>query len=115
VSPALACAYIAVCGMTVNSALLVLDALNAGAHGAARQKALAVFASLRPCLGTLLATTLTTVAAALPFVFLREGENLSARLLSLVAALGVGMSAIVSIILLPALWVWFRKAKSGEC
>ncbi|MDR0637686.1 MAG: efflux RND transporter permease subunit [Spirochaetaceae bacterium] len=100
---ALICAFIAVTGITVNASTLTVDALR-GRCGAFP----AVYRALRGRLNALLATGGTTIAAALPFVFLPETANLMIKTLALVSALGVAGSCLASITLIPALTVCRR-------
>jgi multidrug efflux pump subunit AcrB len=51
----------------------------------------------------LLSTTGTTVAGAIPFLFLTEGANTLIRTLSLVSALGVTCSFFCSITVIPSI------------
>ena len=95
---ALICAFIAVTGITVNAATLTVDALR-GQRGTFP----AVYRALRGRLNALLATGGTTIAAALPFVFLPENTNLMIKTLALVSALGVAGSCLASVTLIPAL------------
>jgi multidrug efflux pump subunit AcrB len=97
---AVACAFIAVSGMTVNAAVLCVDGLrkNPGVYSALRRK-----------MPVLLATTATTVAGALPFLFLTEGANTLIRTLSLTGALGVACSCICSVTVIPALFTILKN------
>jgi multidrug efflux pump subunit AcrB len=63
----------------------------------------AVYRALRGRLNALLATGGTTIAAALPFVFLPENANLMIKTLALVSALGIAGSCLASVTLIPAL------------
>jgi multidrug efflux pump subunit AcrB len=99
-TPAAACAFIAVSGMTVNAAVLCADGIR-------RTKK--IYSALRKKMPALLATTGTTVAGALPFLFLTEGANAMIKTLSLVGALGVAASCICSITLIPSLFIILKK------
>jgi multidrug efflux pump subunit AcrB len=99
-TPAAACAFIAVSGMSVNAAVLCADGIK---------RAKNIYPALRKKLPALLATTGTTVAGALPFLFLREGANAMIKTLSLVGALGVAASCICSITLIPSLFTILKK------
>ena len=97
---ALICAFIAVTGIAVNASTLTVDALRG------RLSAFpAVYRALRGRLNALLATGGTTIAAALPFVFLPETANIMIKTLALVSALGVAGSCLASVTLIPALTV----------
>jgi multidrug efflux pump subunit AcrB len=101
---AVACAVIAVSGMTVNAAVLCVD----GLHNKQRRSELrsaAIYQALRRKIPAILATSVTTVAGAIPFLFLSEGANTLIRTLSLVGALGVTCSCICSITVIPSLFI----------
>jgi multidrug efflux pump subunit AcrB len=104
---AIACAFIAVSGMTVNAAVLCVDYLIKKTKN--KNSNLSIYLALRKKMPALLATTGTTVAGALPFLFLTEGANMLIRTLSLVGAIGVACSLIFSISLIPSLFIIFRK------
>jgi multidrug efflux pump subunit AcrB len=99
-TPAAACAFIAVSGMTVNAAVLCADGIRRTKN---------IYTALRKKLPALLATTGTTVAGALPFLFLKEGANAMIKTLSLVGAMGVAASCICSITLIPSLFTILKK------
>jgi multidrug efflux pump subunit AcrB len=99
-TPAAACAFIAVSGMTVNAAVLCADGIR---------RAKNIYHALRKKLPALLATTGTTVAGALPFLFLKEGANAMIKTLSLVGAMGVAASCVCSITLIPSLFTILKK------
>jgi multidrug efflux pump subunit AcrB len=100
---AVACAFIAASGMTVNAAILCADGLKTQAnHGIT---VLNLFLALRRKMPALLATTGTTAAGSIPFLFLTEGANTLIRTLSLVCAIGVICSFICSITLIPSLFI----------
>ncbi|MDR0302525.1 MAG: efflux RND transporter permease subunit [Treponema sp.] len=102
---AVACAFIAVSGMTVNAAVLCVDGLYAKTQNKNGKSTLGVYTALRRKMPALLSTTGTTIAGALPFLFLSEGANSLIRTLSLVGALGVACSCIGSITLIPSLFI----------
>jgi multidrug efflux pump subunit AcrB len=99
-TPAAACAFIAVSGMTVNAAVLCADGIRLSKN---------IYPALRKKLPALLATTGTTVAGAIPFLFLKEGANAMIKTLSLVGAMGVAASCICSITLIPSLFTILKK------
>jgi multidrug efflux pump subunit AcrB len=102
---AVACAFIAVSGMTVNAAVLCVDGLYAKTREKAEISTLGIYTALRRKMPALLSTTGTTVAGALPFLFLSEGANSLIRTLSLTGGLGVACSCIGSITLIPSLFI----------
>ncbi|MDR1839912.1 MAG: efflux RND transporter permease subunit [Treponema sp.] len=115
---AVACAFIAVSGMTVNAAVLCVDALRLGVQGKFEKSreisceisTINIYMALRRKMPALLATTGTTIAGAIPFLFLKEGANLLIRTLSLVGALGVSCSCLCSITIIPSLFIILGKS-----
>jgi multidrug efflux pump subunit AcrB len=97
-----ACAFVAVSGVAVNASVLIADEIRHGLE-AGREGSRGLYRAIRNRLPVLAATAGTTIAGALPFLFLREGSNQAVRLLSLVSVLGVGASCVCSVTLLPAL------------
>jgi multidrug efflux pump subunit AcrB len=97
---AAACAFVAVSGMAVNASVLCADEIRR-LHRE-RGNGGELYRALRRRIPALLATTVTTVAGAVPFLFLQEGSNTIIRVLSLVTALGVGASGVFSLTLIPA-------------
>ena len=111
---AVACAFIAVSGMTVNAAVLCVDGLRSKTQAADEKTKLGIYLSLRRKMPALLSTTGTTVAGAIPFLFLKEGANTLIRTLSLTGALGVACSCLCSITVIPTLFIIFRKTFSHK-
>jgi multidrug efflux pump subunit AcrB len=112
--PGAACAFVAVSGMAVNASVLSAGGLrpfppspNGGKNSGGKIVCggFALYRGLREKIPALLATSGTTIAGALPFLFLREGANALIRTLALVSALGVGASCLCSLCILPALAV----------
>jgi multidrug efflux pump subunit AcrB len=93
-----ACALIAVSGIAVNASVLTAEGIvpSVKAGGAGK-----VYRVLREVFPLLLLTCGTTIAGALPLLFLREGSNRFLRAMSLVTVLGVSASFIFSISLVP--------------
>ena len=110
---AIACAFIAVSGMTVNSAVLCVDGLRSKVNFNCKKSVFGIYQALRKKMPALLATTGTTVAGALPFLFLSEGANTLIRTLSLVGALGVTGSLFCSITVIPSLFIIYTKFRSA--
>lgn len=106
---AVACAFIAASGMTVNAAIICADGLRLKIQTKQKLTALSLYLTLRRKMPVLAATTSTTVAAAIPFLFLAEGANTLIRTLSMVSAIGVICSCICSITLIPSLFFIFKK------
>ena len=107
-NPAAACAFVAVSGMTVNAAVLCA--------GGMRQLVLSgdgknfgLYRLLREKMPALLATACTTIAGALPFLFLRERANTLVRTLSLVSVLGVASSCLCAISVVPSLFFVLKR------
>ncbi|MDR3138610.1 MAG: efflux RND transporter permease subunit [Treponema sp.] len=114
INAAAACAFVAVSGMAVNASVLCADEIRRLSKQGGTGSGGEFYRALRKRLPALLATTVTTVAGAMPFLFLREGSNTVIRALSLVTALGVGASAIFSLTLIPALAKIFPKIFAGH-
>jgi multidrug efflux pump subunit AcrB len=100
---AIACAFIAVSGMTVNAAVLCADGIRLTVLKRKRKTILGIYLALREKMPALLSTTATTVAGAIPFLFLAEDANTLIRTLSLVGAIGVACSCLCSITVIPSL------------
>ena len=101
---AVACAFIAVSGMTVNAAILCVDGFRSRILTKKDKTPLNIYLALREKAPALLSTTGTTVAAAIPFLFLTEGMNTLIRTLSFVGALGIACSFFCSITVIPSLF-----------
>jgi multidrug efflux pump subunit AcrB len=110
---AIACAFIVVSGMTVNAAILCVDGIRSRIQTRKTKSDLCIYLALREKLPALLSTTGTTVAAAIPFLFLTEGANTLIRTLSLVGALGVACSCFCSITVIPSLVSLVRDKKQN--
>jgi multidrug efflux pump subunit AcrB len=112
-NPAAACAFVAVSGMAVNASVLSAGGLRPFLEfrdpGNFTGGGFALYRGLREKVPSLLATGGTTVAGAVPFLFLREGANTLIRTLALVSALGVGASCLFSLCIIPALAVKYPK------
>jgi len=106
---AIACAFIVVSGMTVNAAILCVDSIKSRMKTENIITSLNIYLALRQKLPALLATSGTTVAGAVPFLFLTEGANVLVRTLSLVSAIGVACSCICSITIIPSLLSFSQK------
>ncbi len=115
INAAVACAFVAVSGMAVNAAVLTVEELRHFFEIHGKLGKYMVYKALRTRLPVLLATTTTTIAGAIPFLFLREGANTLVRTLSLVTAMGVGTSCLCSLTMIPALLIisksLFRRFK----
>jgi len=106
-----ACAFIAVSGMTVNASVLCVDELRKKTGVKPEISALGVYLALRKKLPALLATTGTTVAGAIPFIFLTEGANALIKTLSLTGAIGIACSCFCSVTIIPSLTLIFNKMR----
>jgi len=106
---AVACAFIAVSGMTVNAAVLCVDSIRSSLRAENKNILFTIYSALRKKLPALLATTGTTAAGAIPFLFLTESVNTLIRTLSLVCLLGVTGSCIFSITIIPSLLSLSKK------
>ncbi|GMO25494.1 MAG: hypothetical protein Ta2B_05090 [Termitinemataceae bacterium] len=104
-----ACALLAVCGLAVNSSVLVVDNILRNAKKELTR--MAFFKAVRCRFSVLAATTGTTILASLPFIFLGEKSNSMIRVLSIVSASGVFVSFICSLFLVPSVIVLFKGKK----
>ena len=102
---ALACSLVAVSGMTVNASIVVMAEFRRTDPSSGKWTARDIYKVLRHCFSILLATSSTTMAGALPFLFLKEGGNSILRDLSMVTIFGVGASWICSLVLIPSIIV----------
>jgi multidrug efflux pump subunit AcrB len=104
---AAACAFIAVSGMAVNAGVLITDeikgVLKQGFNVDDKQKFGLLYKAVRKRMPALIATSVTTISAAVPFLFLSEGSNLIVKSLSFVTVFGVGASCVFSVFLIPSL------------
>jgi multidrug efflux pump subunit AcrB len=106
-----AAAFVAVSGLAVNAAALVADALERTTANAP-----SYYRVFRRRLPVLACTSLTTVAGALPFLFIKGSAVLIVKTLSLVSVLGVTASALCALTLIPSLVTLFPnmlKSKEG--
>jgi multidrug efflux pump subunit AcrB len=108
-NPAASCALVAVSGMTVNAAVLCAAGMDSAFLPGQSECRMSLYRTLRRKMPALFVTAGTTVAGAIPFLFLREGENVLARTLSLVGALGVAASCFCAISVVPAFILILRK------
>jgi multidrug efflux pump subunit AcrB len=106
---AAACAFVAVSGMTVNAAVLCAGGVRETLKQANGKNPLGMYLALRRNLPALTATTVTTIAGAVPFLILSEGVNLLVKTMALVTVFGVGCSCLCAVSVLPALLVLMRK------
>jgi multidrug efflux pump subunit AcrB len=95
--------------MTVNAAVICVDSLYKMPCRGNKISLSSIYKALREKMSALLATTGTTIAGAVPFLFLGEGANQLIRTLSVVGALGVASSLIFSITIIPSLFVVVKK------
>jgi Cu/Ag efflux pump CusA len=103
VNSATACAFIAVSGMAVNASVLTVDELKRSLGTSLKYNETVVYRALRTRMPVLLSTTLTTIAGALPFLFLTDRGNEIIRNLAVVTTLGVSASCICSVTMLPVM------------
>jgi Cu/Ag efflux pump CusA len=106
---AAACAFVAVTGMAVNASVLLSGEIRETSAGGCRTGARRIYRALRKIFPTLAATAGTTLAGALPFLFLREDSNAMMKTLAMVTVLGVGSSSVFSVLLIPG---FFKKDRS---
>ncbi len=92
-------------GIAVNNAIVLVDAANALRRDEGLDAREAMIAAGRERLRPILMTTLTTVLAMLPIgLALGEGAEIQAPLARVILG-GLGVSTVVTLVLLPALYV----------
>jgi multidrug efflux pump subunit AcrB len=96
--------------MTVNAS--VISAGELWRRGAGEISS--VYKLLRSRMPVLIATAGTTIAGSLPFLFLREGNNVFVKTLALITVLGVGTSFLCSLTLVPSLMYLYLKTCFGR-
>jgi len=101
---AVACAFVAVSGMAVNASVLTVDEWRAHGPGSAAC-ARDLYRVTRSRIASLAATSGTSVAGSLPFLFLADSGGAMARSLAFVTATGTAASFLVAITVVPALAV----------
>jgi len=109
---AVACAFIVVSGMTVNAAILCVDGLRSKFKKGKEKSSLSIYYAIRLKIPALISTTGTTVAGAIPFLFLTEGANTLIRTISLVSSLGVACSFFCSITVIPSILSITKTSKT---
>ncbi|WP_461256712.1 efflux RND transporter permease subunit [Treponema sp. R80B11-R83G3] len=112
---AVACAFIVVSGMTVNAAILCVDGLRSKIKKGKEKSTFNIYYAIRLKIPALISTTGTTVAGAIPFLFLTEGANTLIRTISLVSALGVACSFFLSITVIPSILSIIGTFKNPAC
>ena len=115
VDAGIACAFIAVSGIVVNASVLTVDArrtdtrrLSSGnfpamIRGSVPASAMDLYRMTRIRIGALAATGGTSIAGALPFLFLLDSGGSMARSLAFVTATGTAASFIAALTVVPAL------------
>ena len=96
------CAFIAISGMTINASVLIADGLYSIIKKERKLNKYIIYSAIRKNIPVLLATTITTIIGALPFMFLKEEANLFIRTMSVVTLAGVGSSCVFAVIFIPA-------------
>ncbi|GHT50282.1 hypothetical protein FACS1894102_5690 [Spirochaetia bacterium] len=100
---AAACALLSVCGIAVNSSVVIVDNILKTIKETQNYSMLTFYKAVRKRLIVLLATSGTTILAALPFIVLQENANSMIKVLSLVTASGVFASLMCSLFLVPSI------------
>ncbi|MDR2601125.1 MAG: efflux RND transporter permease subunit [Spirochaetaceae bacterium] len=110
---AAACAFIVVCGMAVNTAVICISELydkkkkynNERCENSPNEFLgfYSIYNAIRKRLSVLTVTTLTTVVSAFPFVLLNENTNMIIKMLALITIIGISASYIFSVSLVPAI------------
>jgi multidrug efflux pump subunit AcrB len=109
---AIVCSLIAVCGVTVNSAVITAGAVSLPSRrrcGGIGDNTALLYQGIKKVIPLIAGTGLTTVISAVPFLFLREGSNELVRSLSVITVFGAAASCVFSISLVPALAVVIQK------
>ncbi|GMO54385.1 MAG: efflux RND transporter permease subunit [Termitinemataceae bacterium] len=102
-----ACALLSVCGIAVNSSVVVVD--NILEKTKSDYSYLSFYKAVRERFSVLFATTGTTILATLPFIFLKENSNTMIRALSIVTASGVLVSLLCSLFLVPTIFYMAKR------
>ena len=97
-----ACAFVAVSGMVVNASVLTVDERRSQCAGGPATVC-DLYSLMRARFGSLAATSGTTVAGALPFLFLADSGSAMVRSLAFVAAAGTAASFLMALVIIPAL------------
>ncbi len=97
-----ACAFVAVSGMVVNASVLTVDERRSR-NSSGKASAADLYRIMRARFGSLAATSGTTVAGALPFLFLSDSGSAMVRSLAFVAATGTAASFVMALTMIPAL------------
>lgn len=100
-------------GMVLDAAIVVLENI-VRRREAGEDPATAASEGAGQVWGALLASTITTVAIFLPIVFLEDVEGQLFADLAITIAVGVGLSLIVAVTVLPTATVWFMKKNAGR-
>jgi multidrug efflux pump subunit AcrB len=95
--------------MTINAAVLCVDNIRITLNKRKTLSIITIYLALREKLPALLATTFSTIAGCIPFLFLFEGANTLVRTLSIVSAIGVTGSLFFSLTILPSLLILKKK------
>lgn len=105
----IACAFVAVSGIAVNASVLVVDerrsdiARSSGLAGFKNASSFDLYRMTRARLGSLAATSGTTVAGALPLILLSGSGDTLARAMAFVTAAGTTASFVVALTVVPAI------------
>ncbi|MDX9898907.1 MAG: efflux RND transporter permease subunit [Spirochaetia bacterium] len=102
-SPSMACAFVAVSGVVVNASVLTVEACRMHLASGSPSVEHALYRAMKSRLGTLVATSGTSIAGALPFLLLSGSGNAMVRSLAFVTATGTAASFIVALTVVPAL------------
>ncbi|MBU1079615.1 MAG: efflux RND transporter permease subunit, partial [Spirochaetes bacterium] len=100
---ATASAFVAVSGMSVNASFLTFDERRRVAARPGAASAYDAYRMTRARIGSLAATSATSVAGSLPFLFLSDPGSGLVRSLAFVAATGTAVSFLSALTVIPAL------------
>ena len=107
-----ASAIIAVSGMIINSSILCVSSIEIYKNIVNKTTDFKIFFALRNIITTLIATTTTTIAGAIPLIFLKEQANFLVKIMALISTVGIISSFIFAISFVPALMVLKLKIEN---
>jgi predicted RND superfamily exporter protein len=92
-----------VSGIAINAAVLCISGLKQIQSN--KLKSLNLYLIIRNKIPSLLSTTMATFSGSLPFLLLKEAANSFITLLSLITSIGVIVSFVSSITIVPCLYI----------
>ena len=104
-----ACAFIVICGLAINSAIYSVGSIDSVFSGLKYINSARMYCIIRSKVSALFLTAITTILSAVPFIFLNEISNKFIQILSIIMVIGVSMSFLCSISIIPSLYILTRK------